>query len=471
MVIDVIRLTETAATAAAATTATATTTSSATTASGVGSDITTEISENSTSSDVGNVLNTATLPSTVTPPPPLVPEFSKDVDVVLQREEMCIAWSGFCHAEDLSLEVGIGSFPNRDDVVKFSSVANKSPICVNASALPAYVKLFSVVKALSSGGVSVFSSDGFRIVPAHDADNVIKVFNGKGCTDRDVIGTHRLRSSDFLLDLSAVTESPVHPGDSLFVRVSPFDARVTFPDAILMEKTLTGYQVVTKSSNLTASIPSSVADNTTLEIFSCQKDAEVLPVSNTGFDVSWETAGPWSSLMTKRVEIVDQTCLKMSAKKSKYAHHQCLVAADTVRLLANETGLQGDITSGHQYTASVVPCFDDGCLPSVSSKVVTYDSDPRTVVFTQAVITKQTPQQIQLEANAGVQPTIRVVTRQTHPCVFKWSVSADRYGSTTLADWTVSQSSDCADLEVRERKKVSVYLNLVQCFICSNIKT
>ena len=466
VVMDVIRLTETAA--AAATTATVTTTSSATTASGVGSDITTETSENSTSSDVGNVLNTATLPSTVTPPPPLVPEFSKDVDVVLQREEMCIAWGGFYHAEDLSFEVGIGSSPKRDDVVKFSAVANKSPICVNASALPAYVKLFSVVKASSSGGVSVFSSDGFRIVPVHDADNVIKVFNGKGCTDRDIIGTHRLRSSDFLLDLS--TESPVHPGDSLFVRVSPFDARVTFPDAILMEKTLTGYQVVTKSSNLTASIPSSVADNTTLEIFNCRKAAEVLPVSSTGFDVSWETAGPWSSLMTKRVEIMDQTCLKLPAKKSKYAHHQCLVAVDTVRSLANETRLQGDITSGHQYTASVVPCFDDGCLPSVSSQVVTYDSDPRTVAFTQAVITTQTPQQIQLEANARVQPTIRVVTGQNHPCVFKWSVSADRYGSTTLTDWTVSQSSDCADLEVRGGKK-SVYLNLVQCFTCSNIKT
>ena len=363
---------------------------------------------------------------------------------------MCIAWGGFYHAEDLSFEVGIGSSPKRDDVVKFSAVANKSPICVNASALPAYVKLFSVVKASSSGGVSVFSSDGFRIVPVHDADNVIKVFNGKGCTDRDIIGTHRLRSSDFLLDLSAVTESPVHPGDSLFVRVSPFDARVTFPDAILVDKTLTGYQVVTKSSNLTASIPSSVADNTTLEIFNCRKAAEVLPVSSTGFDVSWETAGPWSSLMTKRVEIVDQTCLKLSAKKSKYAHHQCLVAADTVRSLAIETRLQGDIISGHQYTAIVVPCFDDSCLPSVSSKVVTYDSDPRTVAFTQAVITTQTPQQIQLEANAGVQPTIRVVTGQNHPCVFKWSVSADRYGSTTLTDWTVSQSSDCSDLEVSE---------------------
>ena len=47
--------------------------------------------------------------------------------------------------------------------------------------------------------------------------------------------------------------------------------------------------------------------------------------------------------MTTRVEIVDQTCLKMSAKKSKYAHHQCVVAADTVRLLANETGSKGTL--------------------------------------------------------------------------------------------------------------------------------
>ena len=136
------------------------------------------------------------------------------------KEKMCIAWSGFYHAEDLSLEVGIGSSPNRDDVIKFSAVGNKSSVCVNASSLPAYIKLCSVVKASSSGGVCVFSSDGCRIVPVHDADNVIKVFNGKGCMDRDIIGTHRLRSSDFLLDLSAVTESPVHPGDSLFVRVS-----------------------------------------------------------------------------------------------------------------------------------------------------------------------------------------------------------------------------------------------------------
>lgn len=411
-----------------------------------------------------DALTTTLRPSTFTHPPPLVPVFSKDVDVVLQRDDLCIAWSGFYHAEELAVEVGIGSAPNKDDVVRFAKVENsESPACfINATALPAYTKLFSVVKAASSGGTSVFSSDGFRVVPLRDARNVMEVFNGRGCTDRDVIGSRSLRSSDTLLDLSAVTRSPIHPGDALFVRLSPFHARVTFSDAIVLQKTLAGYQIVARSANLTASFPpSSVTENTTVEVLDCWKDAEVIAKSSAGFDVSWESAGPWSSLMTQRVEITDETCVKLSVKKSKRAHLQCLVVSDTVRSPTEKATLRGDIISGHQYTASLTPCFDDGCLPSTSSKVVTYDSVPRTVTFTQAVMTKQTPQQIDIQVNAAVQPAIRSGPGQKPACVLMWSVTTDRYGSTTLTDWKVSESRDCSDIEVRESLCFPVALNSV----------
>ncbi|KAK7493734.1 hypothetical protein BaRGS_00015063 [Batillaria attramentaria] len=184
-----------------------------------------------------------------------LPEFSKDVDLLLQREEICIAWSGFYHAEEVSIEVGVGTAPKKDDVVPFFTVADKfGPVCLNASNFPSYTKLFSVVKATSSGGTATFSSDGFLFLQRHDVNNKLMVFNGKACTADDVVGTHLLTPQS-PLELNLTTTLQVLPGDTVFVKFSPFVEKVAFPEAVVIQTTLTGYQIVLKSADIKAVLP------------------------------------------------------------------------------------------------------------------------------------------------------------------------------------------------------------------------
>ncbi|KAK7092487.1 uncharacterized protein [Littorina saxatilis] len=414
---------------------------------------TSNLPENVTTSDVRNMTNTSQTPiRPLRNQYHLLPEFSKDIDVVLQREEICIAWSGFYHAEDVAVEIAIGSSPNQDDVVKFSSVKNRSPACQNATLLPVYIKLFSVVKASSSGGTTLFSSDGFQIVPRNDAENRIKIFNGGGCKEQEVTGKHTLNSSESSLKLNAFTANLVHPGDILFVRISPFEPNLSFSDAVLLQTTLTGYQIIAKSSNATDTFPPTLAENSSLEMFNCLMDAEIIPASRKGFDVTWEVAGPWSSLVTtKKVEIMDETCLENSVKKSKYTHELCLAASVTADSRENRATIAGDIASGHQYTARITPCFDDGCLPSVASTPVLYDSTPRTVRIMHSGITAHNSLGVGIAVTAAVEPAFgHSSLGRSQPCVAKWTVSRDRYGSTALTDWSVTTSTSCSNITIQQ---------------------
>ena len=374
------------------------------------------------------------------------------MDVILQRGQVCVAWSGFYHSDDVAVEVGVGRSRDQDDVKGLTSVTKPGPACLNATDLPAYTQLFSVLRATSAGGSSLFSSDGFYLVPDNDTINAMAVFNGPGCSDSDVVSTVTRNASTSLLHLSAFMALPVHPGDHFFVRVTPFDANLTFPDALVLQTTLTGYQVITMTTSLTANIPSSVGENTTIQVISCWMDVSMMPVSSSGFDVTMETAGQWAGLMKeRRVEVVDQTCVQQSEKKSKYAHHQCVVASSSVTSFTTSLTLPGDVISGHFYSASVSPCFDYGCLPPASSKMVVYDSASRTFSFSQCEMTGQTANTVDVHVVAEVQPAIRDVSGHSQPCVFKWSVSRDRFGSTTLTDWLVAQSSNCSHFEVSEQ--------------------
>ena len=42
-------------------------------------------------------------------------EVSEDVDVILQTQELCVAWSGFTGEDEVTVEIGVGTVPDQDN--------------------------------------------------------------------------------------------------------------------------------------------------------------------------------------------------------------------------------------------------------------------------------------------------------------------------------------------------------------------
>ena len=245
--------------------------------------------QDSSTTDLGPFPASQTIPdgSTETQETPvLVAQYSKDVDVITQREEVCVAWSGFYHAEEISVEIGLGTSPDHDDIIAFHPVKSESPACLNITSPPLYTKVFFVVKATSSGGASVFSSDGFLMIPQADQNNKIMIFNGRGCPGSNIIEGQEVDPSTSSVDVGETLGLPVHAGDFLFVQFSPFVSDVTFDNATLLQTTLTGYQVVATSPNITAHLPLSMTVNSSVQVQHCQKDSPILPVPDSHVTVT-----------------------------------------------------------------------------------------------------------------------------------------------------------------------------------------
>ena len=400
----------------------------------------------------------------------LAAQFSKDIDVIVQREELCVAWIGFYHQEEVSIEVGVGTVPDQDDIISFQTVKNESHVCLNVTSVPVYTKLFSVVKATSTGGTVVFSSDGFVMIPKADSQNHIKVFNGKGCHENSIIGSQVIDQSTTSLNLSETTSIPIHSGDFLFVQLSPFVPHVTFNNAILLQMTLTGYQLVATSPNITATLPVSMLTNTTLRILHCQKDSIILPTPENHVTISWEITGPWKPFVKYlKGEIVDKTCLETTVKKNKYSHQQCLLHEEKVKVMTGDVHIHtNNIFNEHTYVSSISPCFDDSCLPPVFSDAVTYtNTRTLTLKFDHATVLGTSSRELKVDVQASVESMAGVTQRHLTPaCVYLWAVSRDRSGSIPVMDWAVRGSPSCSNIEVK--LKLCVKFGLKQCFIFFN---
>ena len=417
--------------------------------------------EDSSTTEFGSFLASQTTPGVPTETqdiPVLVAQFSKDVDVITQREEVCVAWSGFYHTEEITVEIGLGTSPDHDDIIAFHPAESENPACLNVTSLSVYTRIFSVVKAMSSGGTSVFSSDGFAMIPQSDPDNQIMVFNGRGCHGSSVMEgqEEEVGSSTPSVNFGETLEQSIHTGDILFAQFSPFVPHVTFDNAILLQTTLTGYQVVATSPSITAHLPLSMTVNSSVQVQHCQKDSPILPVPDSHVTVTWEMAGPWTQFTRYlEVEVVDKTCLDTSVKKNKYLNQKCSLHEEKVETVTREMKIYNNRVSNyvlhnHNYVASVSPCFDDICLQAVSSNVVTYTKAyTANTRFDRATLADVSTQLLTVDVFASVESeTMPSVHHGNLSCLYQWAVGTDTSGAHLITDWIVQTAVSCRNIEV-----------------------
>lgn len=378
---------------------------------------------------------------------------SDDVDVILQTDEVCIAWEGFSGDDAISVEVGIGALPNSDDFIPFTTVLTGSPTCVDASSLPLYKKLYSVVRATNTGGQTVFSSDGFTMIPKYDQkNNQLMVFAGRGCRANDIIGTSVLSPSKSSRETQLMTRTQLHAGDVIFVQLRPFVGSLVFSGAVVVQTTLTGYQLVMQADVLRVVVPQNASSDITVDVMTCQKEAVIHPKSDNSASVSWEISGPWSDFVRYfQVRVVDETCRVEAKSKDQYTGLMCLKGVRDVSPIERRfTFSRIDLFPGHQYYFTVAVCLDNTCLPEVTSDLFVVAGNPVTLCD-EAMVRAQADHTLTIGVTAHVQLLDDPLTSvaQSSACVFRWAVSGDRSGQVPLSEWQVSSSSSCSSIQVR----------------------
>jgi len=104
-----------------------------------------------------------------------------DVDVHFSEATLCAKWTGFRHHENITLEFGIGSSTQTDDVIPFSVIENDPFTCINSSKLLPGVKYHALLRASCSGGQTMSASNGVTILTQKYVNNFLKVYVGENC--------------------------------------------------------------------------------------------------------------------------------------------------------------------------------------------------------------------------------------------------------------------------------------------------
>ncbi|XP_061196785.1 uncharacterized protein LOC133205060 [Saccostrea echinata] len=112
--------------------------------------------------------------------------YESDIDYQINNSSICLSWKGFAHHQNVSIYAGLGSTPNSTDVISFISVAAYRYCFRNISLTP-NTRYYSVIRASCTGGSSYAVSDGVTLVNIDAVDKKLQIFNGIGCSDKDIV--------------------------------------------------------------------------------------------------------------------------------------------------------------------------------------------------------------------------------------------------------------------------------------------
>ena len=99
---------------------------------------------------------------------------TEDIDAHFSTHRLCAEWNEFSHHGDIQLAFGAGTAIGQDDVYAFTEIGTVNKYCVTSLNIPLDVKIFVSIRATSTGGVTVSSSDGVII---HNETRVLEQLN------------------------------------------------------------------------------------------------------------------------------------------------------------------------------------------------------------------------------------------------------------------------------------------------------
>ena len=375
---------------------------------------------------------------------PLEKEIQTDVDFHGAIQQACVYWDGFYHHHNVTFYVGIGHKPNRDDVVQFAKV-DKNPVCINSTALISNKKYFTSVKAESSGGNTISSSDGFMIIDDANGQYSVKVYDGYGCWDNnEPTGTvyplvkqshlHGFRISDLVMGLD----------HTLFVNNSEIDltnTRFSSTNAISLCKSITNQSItfIPTLSNVELKLdtPLHVSSDVHGYARQCIIDTD-FQSSTFQYSVHWHTRGILQQHVTHFVIALDHILCN-------YSSDDCIseIAYSTIEgTTRNYTLNKLTLKQNSFIRATVQPCFESICLKSTFSNGVHVVHKPSIISLSADILDESSN-------CTNISVTVDAVCyRRAKPITFQWYLAKQQSGREHITSMITVQTHQSSPVKV-----------------------
>ena len=293
-------------------------------------------------------------------------ESKGDIDAHLSSQKLCAVWNEFTHHDDVKLEFGVGTLNKIDDVYAFSEVADTNKYCVVSENIPEDVVLFVRIRATTSGGSTISSSDGVIILNENRTLEQLEILDGPSCITPD----NMLRRTTDSIEGAMVFNPHLSDGQIYTLRVNAedfskddidlknLDAHIKYVSSDGPDIVNVVFQPYYDMSNLNLGLFKKA--NITTDVYSCEDDIS-LQTARTSLHAHWRGL---SEHFIYEVAAVKFRCDGPSEKCRQFLSSYVRVDRDEVEI----ADLQ--LKDSETYFMAVRPCLNDVCLgPKLSSGV------------------------------------------------------------------------------------------------------
>ncbi|XP_062573120.1 uncharacterized protein LOC134235054 [Saccostrea cucullata] len=289
---------------------------------------------------------------------------SNDIDFIAKGDIVCVDFLGFRHNERVSLELALSTDKKFDNVMKFRPLPQNK--CLHNVTLPVNVKIYSLIRASSSGGNTTSMSDGFVVIDKAQVKSALSVIDGVPCGPSSVYFQEKIPATTknntisirkplalnhiFTLKLTGhrFSMNDISSQDTLWISnksISDTEIRRSFVP-LVNNPTF----IVNTNGNITYK-------NITLDILSCYENADFQTEPQV-YKVFWKIQKEYENLVTHFL-----TTIMSSSRGEAYA-----LPLQKTKTMQNIplNGIQ--LKESHAYKAVVQACFENVCSIPEKSK-------------------------------------------------------------------------------------------------------
>ena len=140
---------------------------------------------------------------------------NKDIDAHFTLNTVCAKWYGFNHHENITMRFGVGTVKGLDNIINFKTISDTNVHCFVSSAIPESLHVFVSLRATSSGGSTISSSDGIMIYNSSRVLEQLIIYDGPIC----FVPSHLVSTRNHSMEEYFVFAEPLHTGKTYTLRI------------------------------------------------------------------------------------------------------------------------------------------------------------------------------------------------------------------------------------------------------------
>ena len=382
----------------------------------------------------------------------IISDISKDdIDAHLSSQTLCAMWNEFTHHEDIKLEFGVGTLNGSDDVYAFTEITATNEHCVVSTAIPDDVVLYVSIRATTSGGSTISSSDGVIIYNTNRIIEQLEILDGPKCIIPNNLLGKTTDSVDGVINFSPhIADGQIYTlrfiGKDLSsadIDLQNFDAYIKHVHNDVPDHIDVVFQPYVDMQNLNLELI--MKDNATVEVYNCEDDVS-LKIEKTSLKAHWKGL---SADFTYEIAAAKRRCDDPSERCMQFISPYVLVDGDAVET----SNLQ--LQESETYYIAIRPCLNTICLGPKFSSGVSVDYER---AFDRFRITKASALLSDSDCS-HLNLAWEELLPEAHISFFKWTVVTSvgiSAANSTILPWSVVRKESGTNFKVRPLRILTV---------------